>query len=130
MNARDIGDGYERRVVYRCARPCAYARATFANDARPGLRLRGVGAPLFSAPVFQRRRGRRRRRRARRSMVKAKLRKKAERAERASKSATTVARDAGEVAAAEDDVEDAMANLTSHHRRKVKKRAVFLESTS
>jgi len=87
-------------------------------------------SPLFSAPVFQRRRGRCRRRRARRSMVKAKLRKKAERAERASKSATTVAGDAGEVAAAEDDVEDAMANLTSHHRRKVKKRAVFLESTS
>ena len=67
---------------------------------------------------------------ARGDMVKAKLRKKAERAERASKSTTTAAGDARKDAAAEDDVEDAMASLTSHHRRKVKKRAVFLESAS
>ena len=67
-------------------------------------------------------------------MVKAKLRRKAERAERAGKA---LARSSGGGATADDvgddaaagSVEDEMSRLTDHHRRKVKKRAAFLEST-
>lgn len=68
-------------------------------------------------------------------MVKAKLRRKAERAERAGKA---LARSSGGGGAKAEDglgddaaagaVEDEMSRLTDHHRRKVKKRAAFLES--
>ena len=73
-------------------------------------------------------------------MVKAKLRRKAERAERAGKAlarssgsgggggATTTGEDGLGVDAAAGGVEDEMSRLTDHHRRKVKKRAAFLES--
>lgn len=71
-------------------------------------------------------------------MVKAKLRRKAERAERAGKAlarssggggATTAEDGLGvDAAAGSHQVEDEMSRLTDHHRRKVKKRAAFLES--
>lgn len=69
-------------------------------------------------------------------MVKAKLRRKAERAERAGKAlarssggggGATAEGGLGDDAAA-GAVEDEMSRLTDHHRRKVKKRAAFLES--
>jgi hypothetical protein len=59
-------------------------------------------------------------------MVKHKIRRKAERAARAGGTETT--RDANEDAETAADADAAMASLTSSHRRKVKKRAKFLES--
>lgn len=59
-------------------------------------------------------------------MVKHKIRRKAERAARAGGTETT--RDANEDAETAADSDAAMASLTSSHRRKVKKRAKFLES--
>jgi len=59
-------------------------------------------------------------------MVKHKIRRKAERAVRAGGTETT--RDANEDAETAADADAAMASLTSSHRRKVKKRAKFLES--
>jgi len=59
-------------------------------------------------------------------MVKHKIRRKAERAARAGGTETT--RDANEDAETAADADAALASLTSSHRRKVKKRAKFLES--
>lgn len=59
-------------------------------------------------------------------MVKHKIRRKAERAARAGGAETT--RDANGDAETAADADAAMASLTSSHRRKVKKRAKFLES--
>lgn len=59
-------------------------------------------------------------------MVKHKIRRKAARAARAGGAETT--RDANGDAETAADADAAMASLTSSHRRKVKKRAKFLES--